>query len=233
MWLQPPSLLMAILQLGQSFVFAWSQLEVSLSSWHFFFHDLTMSHLAGLCASPEHTKHHSCPPWHSTCVVQLELSNCSVTRTAPEQSVPGHHLTRGLSLTYDSINLRLYTRSISASSPSSARSRSTTESSRITLQETVSPSTNVVPAQRILAACPSSIWVWRWCRQQSLQKRCLHAATTVVNLETSSFLMSSKHTSHRMSSFSSAIATSVQAAELIVSPLAARPTFAKALSWSS
>uniref|UniRef100_A0A6B0UUH3 Uncharacterized protein n=1 Tax=Ixodes ricinus TaxID=34613 RepID=A0A6B0UUH3_IXORI len=49
MWLQPPSFSIVTLHLGHSLVLAAIQLEVSLSSSHFFCHFLSRWHLTGSC----------------------------------------------------------------------------------------------------------------------------------------------------------------------------------------
>mmetsp|Transcript_19843 Transcript_19843/g.45681 ORF Transcript_19843/g.45681 Transcript_19843/m.45681 type:complete len:210 (-) Transcript_19843:535-1164(-) len=160
MWLHPPSLLIATLHFGQSLVFACSQLHVSLSSWHFFDHLMTSPHSAGAWGSPLQSKQ----KWWAlagsalqyTAVWKLPDSKLEVMRTAFEQSLPGHHFTEGLLLTYVWTSLLQYL-SISASSPPWCSSLSTTTSSSTMLHRPVLPPPRFTsPAHGMRAACPSS-----------------------------------------------------------------------------
>mmetsp|Transcript_12954 Transcript_12954/g.40899 ORF Transcript_12954/g.40899 Transcript_12954/m.40899 type:complete len:292 (+) Transcript_12954:210-1085(+) len=86
MWLQPPFFSMMHWHFGQSCVLALSQLQVSESSSHFFFHTLTIAQLAGACVSTRHSVQNMCPRWH---VTNLEPPEVATDRP---QSGYGHQM---------------------------------------------------------------------------------------------------------------------------------------------
>ena len=95
MWLHPPFFSMVDLHSGQSCVLMDSQLNVSLSSSHFFSHALTPSQLAGACASWRQRVQKACPAPH---VAKPSLLPPAVS-TASAQPATGHHTVVRLSST--------------------------------------------------------------------------------------------------------------------------------------